>query len=164
MVCSGVLLGLLAILWVRKVFNDPLIEVTVVLATSLRSFSSANISFMLRCSRLGCSGNRDGRELAKPGSVRGRAFHARVLGVHSFCRKCHYFHRCRRGDCPKDRAVRYGLRDFGACLFDHSFVRAANMGIFYPLMRSGIRTASHVTGWSFGGALFEEPSVWPLYS
>jgi len=34
----GVLLGLLAILWVRKVFNDPLIEVTVVLVTSFAVF------------------------------------------------------------------------------------------------------------------------------
>lgn len=34
----GVLLGLVAILWVRKVFNDPLIEITVVLVTSFAVF------------------------------------------------------------------------------------------------------------------------------
>ena len=34
----GVLLGLIAILWVRKVFNDPMIEITVVLVTSYAVF------------------------------------------------------------------------------------------------------------------------------
>ncbi len=34
----GVLLGVVAILWVRKVFNDPLIEVTVILVTSFAVF------------------------------------------------------------------------------------------------------------------------------
>ena len=34
----GVILGLVAILWVRKVFNDPLIEITVVLVTSYAVF------------------------------------------------------------------------------------------------------------------------------
>ena len=34
----GVLLGLVAILWVRKVFNDPMIEITVVLVTSYAVF------------------------------------------------------------------------------------------------------------------------------
>jgi NhaP-type Na+/H+ or K+/H+ antiporter len=34
----GVVLGLIAILWVRKVFNDPMIEVTVILVTSFAVF------------------------------------------------------------------------------------------------------------------------------
>ena len=34
----GVFLGLIAILWVRKVFNDPMIEITVVLVTSYAVF------------------------------------------------------------------------------------------------------------------------------
>ena len=34
----GVLLGLVAIMWVRKVFNDPMIEITVVLVTSYAVF------------------------------------------------------------------------------------------------------------------------------
>ena len=34
----GVLIGLVAILWVRKVFNDPLIEITVVLVTAYAVF------------------------------------------------------------------------------------------------------------------------------
>ena len=34
----GVLLGVVAILWVRKVFNDPMIEVTVILVTSFAVF------------------------------------------------------------------------------------------------------------------------------
>ena len=34
----GVLLGLISILWVRKVFNDPMIEITVVLVTSYAVF------------------------------------------------------------------------------------------------------------------------------
>jgi len=34
----GVLIGLLAIVWVRKVFNDPLIEITVVLVTAYAVF------------------------------------------------------------------------------------------------------------------------------
>ena len=34
----GVLLGLVAVLWVRKVFNDPMIEITVVLVTSYAVF------------------------------------------------------------------------------------------------------------------------------
>ncbi len=34
----GVLIGLVAILWVRKVFNDPMIEITVVLVTSYAVF------------------------------------------------------------------------------------------------------------------------------
>ena len=34
----GVLLGLVAILWVKKVFNDPMIEITVVLVTSYAVF------------------------------------------------------------------------------------------------------------------------------
>ena len=34
----GVFLGLIAILWVRKVFNDPLIEITVVLVASYAVF------------------------------------------------------------------------------------------------------------------------------
>ena len=34
----GVLIGLIAILWVRKVFNDPLIEITVVLVTAYAVF------------------------------------------------------------------------------------------------------------------------------
>ena len=34
----GVLLGLIAIMWVKKVFNDPMIEITVVLVTSYAVF------------------------------------------------------------------------------------------------------------------------------
>ncbi len=34
----GVLLGLVAIMWVKKVFNDPMIEITVVLVTSYAVF------------------------------------------------------------------------------------------------------------------------------
>ncbi|MFP6886563.1 MAG: cation:proton antiporter, partial [Opitutales bacterium] len=34
----GVLIGLVAILWVRKVFNDPMVEITVVLVTSYAVF------------------------------------------------------------------------------------------------------------------------------
>ncbi len=34
----GVLFGLVAILWVKKVFNDPMIEITVVLVTSYAVF------------------------------------------------------------------------------------------------------------------------------
>ena len=37
-VWSALLIGLIAILWVRKVFNDPLIEITVVLVTAYAVF------------------------------------------------------------------------------------------------------------------------------
>ena len=66
----GVLIGLIAILWVRKVFNDPLIEITVVLVTAYAVFFVCEHFFHVSGVGFGGIGDRYGWGRADPDKPR----------------------------------------------------------------------------------------------
>ena len=132
----GVLVGLVAILWVRKVFNDPLIEITVVLVTSYAVFFICehffHVSGVLGLVALGIVMAGVGRTRISPEVEHFMhefweftAFAANVIifivvGV-VIAQKCH--------PTGMDFAI------LGLVYVAIHVVRAINMGMFYPLMR-----------------------------
>ena len=132
----GVLVGLVAILWVRKVFNDPLIEITVVLVTSYAVFFICehffHVSGVLGLVALGIVMAGVGRTRISPEVEHFMhefweftAFAANVIifivvGV-VIAQKCN--------PTGMDFAI------LGLVYVAIHIVRGINMGIFYPLMR-----------------------------
>ncbi len=132
----GVLIGLIAILWVRKVFNDPLIEITVVLVTAYAVFFICehffHVSGVLGLVALGIVMAGVGRTRISPEVEHFMhefweftAFAANVIifivvGV-VIAQKAH--------PTGMDFAI------LGLVYFAIHVVRAINMGMFYPLMR-----------------------------
>ncbi len=132
----GVLIGLIAILWVRKVFNDPLIEITVVLVTAYAVFFICehffHVSGVLGLVALGIVMAGIGRTRISPEVEHFMhefweftAFAANVIifivvGV-VIAQKAH--------PTGMDFAI------LGLVYLAIHVVRAINMGMFYPLMR-----------------------------
>ncbi len=132
----GVVVGLVAIMWVRKVFNDPLIEITVVLVTAYAVFFICehffHVSGVLGLVALGIVMAGVGRTRISPEVEHFMhefweftAFAANVIifivvGV-VIAQKAH--------PTGMDFAI------LGLVYLAIHVVRAINMGMFYPLMR-----------------------------
>jgi len=132
----GVVIGLVAIMWVRKVFNDPLIEITVVLVTAYAVFFICehffHVSGVLGLVALGIVMAGVGRTRISPEVEHFMhefweftAFAANVIifivvGV-VIAQKAH--------PTGMDFAI------LGLVYLAIHVVRAINMGMFYPLMR-----------------------------
>ena len=161
----GVLLGLLAILWVRKVFNDPLIEVTVVLATSFAVFFICEHFFhasgVLGLVALGIVMAGVGKTRISPEVEH---FMHEFWEFIAFVANAIIFIVVGVVIAQKIEPSGMDYVILGLVYLIIHLVRAANMGIFYPLMRKagyGLPPRDGVVVW---WALFEEPSVWPLPS
>ena len=140
----GVLLGLLAILWVRKVFNDPLIEVTVVLATSFAVFFICehffHVSGVLGLVALGIVMAGVGKTRISPEVEH---FMHEFWEFIAFVASVIIFIVVGVVIAQKIEPSGMGLRDFGACLFDHSPCESRQHGHFLPPHAKGwIRLAS----------------------
>ncbi|MFP6854849.1 MAG: sodium:proton antiporter, partial [Opitutales bacterium] len=132
----GVLIGLVAIQWVKKVFNDPMIEITVVLVTSYAVFFICehffHVSGVLGLVALGIVMAASGAKRISPEVAHFMhefwelaAFIANVIifivvGV-VIAQKCN--------PEPMDYLI------LGLVYLSIHLVRAINMGIFYPLMK-----------------------------
>jgi len=132
----GVLIGLIAILWVRKVFNDPLIEITVVLVTSYAVFFVCehffHISGVLGLVALGIVMAGVGRTRISPEVEH---FMHEFWEFTAFAANVIIF--IVVGVVIAQKAEPTGM-DFvilGLVYLAIHVVRAINMGMFYPLMR-----------------------------
>jgi len=105
----GVLIGLVAILWVRKVFNDPLIEITVVLVTAYAVFFFCEYFFHVS-------------------GVLGLV----ALGIHCFRCQCDYFHCCWGGHRPEGTSCWDGLPYTPFGLHCHSSGPGNQYGLVLP--------------------------------
>lgn len=132
----GVLLGLVAILWVRKVFNDPMIEITVVLVTSYAVFFICehffHVSGVLGLVALGIVMAGIGRTRISPEVEH---FMHEFWELVAFVANVIIF--IVVGVVIAQNANPTGM-DFvilGLVYLAIHLVRAINMGIFYPLMK-----------------------------
>ena len=132
----GVLLGLVAILWVRKVFNDPMIEVTVVLVTSYAVFFICehffHVSGVLGLVALGIVMAGIGRTRISPEVEH---FMHEFWELVAFVANVIIF--IVVGVVIAQNANPTGM-DFvilGLVYMAIHLVRAINMGVFYPLMK-----------------------------
>ena len=132
----GVLVGLVAILWVRKVFNDPMIEITVVLVTSYAVFFICehffHVSGVLGLVALGILMAGVG---AKRISPEVEHFMHEFWELTAFIANVIIF--IVVGVIIAQKAQPTGM-DFlilGLVYLGIHLVRAINMGIFYPLMK-----------------------------
>ena len=132
----GVLLGLLAILWVRKVFNDPLIEVTVVLATSFAVFFICehffHVSGVLGLVALGIVMAGVGKTRISPEVEH---FMHEFWEFIAFVANVIIFIVVGVVIAQKIEPSGMDYVILGLVYLIIHLVRAANMGIFYPLMR-----------------------------
>ena len=132
----GVLIGLVAILWVRKVFNDPLIEITVVLVTAYAVFFFCeyffHVSGVLGLVALGILMAGVGRTRISPEVEH---FMHEFWEFTAFAANVIIF--IVVGVVIAQKAHPVGM-DFLILLFVYiaiHVVRAINMGMFYPLMK-----------------------------
>ena len=132
----GVLLGLVAILWVKKVFNDPMIEITVVLVTSYAVFFICehffHVSGVLGLVALGIVMAGVGRTRISPEVEH---FMHEFWELVAFVANVIIF--IVVGVVIAQNANPTGM-DFailGLVYLSIHIVRAINMGIFYPLMK-----------------------------
>ena len=132
----GVLLGLVAILWVRKVFNDPMIEITVVLVTSYAVFFICehffHVSGVLGLVALGIVMAGIGRTRISPEVEH---FMHEFWELVAFVANVIIF--IVVGVVIAQNANPTGM-DFvilGLVYLSIHIVRAINMGVFYPLMK-----------------------------
>lgn len=132
----GVLLGLVAILWVRKVFNDPMIEITVVLVTSYAVFFICehffHVSGVLGLVALGIVMAGVGRTRISPEVEH---FMHEFWELVAFVANVIIF--IVVGVVIAQNANPTGM-DFvilGLVYLSIHIVRAINMGVFYPLMK-----------------------------
>ena len=132
----GVLIGLVAILWVRKVFNDPLIEITVVLVTAYAVFFFCeyffHVSGVLGLVALGILMAGVGRTRISPEVEH---FMHEFWEFTAFAANVIIF--IVVGVVIAQKAHPVGM-DFLILLLVYiaiHLVRAINMGLFYPLMR-----------------------------
>jgi NhaP-type Na+/H+ or K+/H+ antiporter len=147
----GVLLGLVAILWVRKVFNDPMIEITVVLVTSYAVFFICehffHVSGVLGLVALGIVMAGIGRTRISPEVEH---FMHEFWELVAFVANVIIF--IVVGVVIAQNANPTGM-DFailGLVYLAIHLVRAINMGIFYPFMRKagyGLPTKDAVVVW-----------------
>ena len=102
------LLGLIAFFGL-KVFNDPMIEITVVLVTSYAVFFICEHFHVS-----GVLGLRIGDRMAGIGRTRQSGIHhARILGTGCLRCKCDYLHCCRCGYCSKCQSDRMDFAILG---------------------------------------------------
>jgi NhaP-type Na+/H+ or K+/H+ antiporter len=132
----GVFLGLIAILWVRKVFNDPMIEITVVLVTSYAVFFICehffHVSGVLGLVALGIVMAGIGRTRISPEVEH---FMHEFWELVAFVANVIIF--IVVGVVIAQNANPTGM-DFvilGLVYMAIHLVRAINMGVFYPLMK-----------------------------
>jgi len=132
----GVFVGLIAILWVKKVFNDPLIEITVVLVTSYAVFFICehffHVSGVLGLVALGIVMAGIGRTRISPEVEH---FMHEFWEFTAFAANVIIF--IVVGVVIAQKAHPTGM-DFvilGLVYLAIHVVRAINMGMFYPLMR-----------------------------
>ena len=132
----GVLIGLIAILWVRKVFNDPLIEITVVLVTAYAVFFVCehffHVSGVLGLVALGIVMAGVGRTRISPEVEH---FMHEFWEFTAFAANVIIF--IVVGVVIAQKAHPTGM-DFLILFFVYigiHLVRAINMGIFYPFMK-----------------------------
>ena len=147
----GVLLGLVAILWVRKVFNDPMIEITVVLVTSYAVFFICehffHVSGVLGLVALGIVMAGIGRTRISPEVEH---FMHEFWELVAFVANVIIF--IVVGVVIAQNANPTGM-DFailGLVYLAIHLVRAINMGIFYPFMRKagyGLPTKDAIVVW-----------------
>jgi len=132
----GVLLGLLAILWVRKVFNDPLIEVTVVLVTSFAVFFICehffHVSGVLGLVALGIVLAGVGRTRISPEVEH---FMHEFWEFIAFVANVIIFIVVGVVIAQKVDPTKWDFLILGLVYVIIHLVRAINMGVFYPLMR-----------------------------
>ena len=118
----GVFLGLIAILWVRKVFNDPMIEITVVLVTSYAVFFICehffHVSGVLGLVALGIVMAGIGRTRISPEVEH---FMHEFWELVAFVANVIIFIRGRGCNCSKRQSDRNGFLDFGISLCGNSF-------------------------------------------
>jgi NhaP-type Na+/H+ or K+/H+ antiporter len=132
----GVLLGLLAILWVRKVFNDPLIEVTVILVTSFAVFFICehffHVSGVLGLVALGIVMAGVGKTRISPEVEH---FMHEFWEFIAFVANVIIFIVVGVVIAQKVDPTGWDFLILGLVYLIIHLVRATNMGIFYPLMR-----------------------------
>ena len=132
----GVLIGLVAILWVRKVFNDPMIEITVVLVTSYAVFFICehffHVSGVLGLVALGILMAGVG---AKRISPEVEHFMHEFWELAAFIANVIIFIVVGVIIAQKAQPVAMDFAILGLVYLAIHVVRAINMGIFYPLMR-----------------------------
>ena len=147
----GVLLGLVAIMWVRKVFNDPMIEITVVLVTSYAVFFICehffHVSGVLGLVALGIVMAGVGRTRISPEVEH---FMHEFWELVAFVANVIIF--IVVGVVIAQNANPTGM-DFvilGIVYVAIHVVRAINMGVFYPLMKKagyGLPTKDAIVVW-----------------
>ena len=147
----GVLLGLVAIMWVRKVFNDPMIEITVVLVTSYAVFFICehffHVSGVLGLVALGIVMAGVGRTRISPEVEH---FMHEFWELVAFVANVIIF--IVVGVVIAQNANPTGM-DFvilGIVYIAIHVVRAINMGVFYPLMKKagyGLPTKDAIVVW-----------------
>ena len=154
----GVFLGLIAILWVRKVFNDPMIEITVVLVTSYAVFFICehffHVSGVLGLVALGIVMAGIGRTRISPEVEH---FMHEFWELIAFVANVIIF--IVVGVVIAQNANPTGM-DFlilGLVYVGIHLVRAINMGTFYPIMKKAGYGLLVRMQWSCGGVLYEEP-------
>ena len=132
----GVLIGLVAIMWVRKVFNDPLIEITVVLVTSVCSFFVCehffHVSGVLGLVALALSWLVSGRTRISPEVEH---FMHEFWEFTAFAANVIIFIVVGVVIAQKAQPTGMDFAILGLVYFAIHVVRAINMGMFYPLMR-----------------------------
>jgi NhaP-type Na+/H+ or K+/H+ antiporter len=132
----GVLLGVVAILWVRKVFNDPLIEVTVILVTSFAVFFICehffHVSGVLGLVAFGIVMAGVGKTRISPEVEH---FMHEFWELIAFVANVIIFIVVGVVIAQKVDPTGWDFAILGLVYLIIHLVRAINMGIFYPLMR-----------------------------
>lgn len=132
----GVLFGLIAILWVRKVFNDPMIEITVILVTSFAVFFICehffHVSGVLGLVALGIVMAGVGKTRISPEVEH---FMHEFWELVAFVANVIIFIVVGVVIAQKVEPSGMDFAILGLVYLIIHIVRATNMGIFYPLMR-----------------------------
>jgi NhaP-type Na+/H+ or K+/H+ antiporter len=132
----GVLLGLIAVLWVRKVFNDPMIEITVVLVTSYAVFFICehffHVSGVLGLVALGIVMAGVGRTRISPEVEH---FMHEFWEFTAFAANVIIFIVVGVVIAQKAQPTGMDFAILGLVYLAIHLVRGFNMGIFYPFMR-----------------------------
>jgi NhaP-type Na+/H+ or K+/H+ antiporter len=132
----GVLFGLIAILWVRKVFNDPMIEITVILVTSFAVFFICehffHVSGVLGLVALGIVMAGVGKTRISPEVEH---FMHEFWELVAFVANVIIFIVVGVVIAQKVEPSGMDFAILGLVYLIIHLVRATNMGIFYPLMR-----------------------------
>ena len=132
----GVLLGLVAVRWVRKVFNDPMIEITVVLVTSYAVFFICehffHVSGVLGLVALGIVMAGVGRTRISPEVEH---FMHEFWEFTAFAANVIIFIVVGVVIAQKAQPTGMDFAILGLVYLAIHLVRGINMGIFYPLMR-----------------------------